>query len=566
MWRTVLRTEEGEWLISFTNPCAPKYVTDETLGIYKKCEPPQEYLQNLRNESHMSKAQKLRKDLIQPLLDDSVYIMDKKKRREMAEHLASNAGTTTKRILGLYYRYLSRHTLIEPKNKKKKENEKYKIFNWAINKYYFSAKKMSLKTTYEMMLLEKYTDENGNLIDQIPSWKSFRYFYYSNLYHRLSQKEISRDGLTSYQRNSRPLFGNANHWKNKLGYFQMDATVADVYLVSRFDRNTVVGRPYIYMAVDTVTELIAGIYVGFESNEYAVLACLANAAEDKVQYCARYGIEIKQEEWPAVGLPGGIITDQGREFISKRTEELCIKYDMEIEILPPFRPDEKSLVEKTFDLLQAKYISFFDKKGAIRKDAKERWAVDYASQATLNLYEYTKIVIYCTIFLNGGRILENYIPTKEMIQLGIPAVPKELWKWYEMKGLSDIVPVSSEDIYKFSLPRQKGTLTRKGISFNGFQYQSKDISKILQTIKKTSNITIAYDNEDIKKIYLVLNSEYIEFTLGTQYAHFFGLNRQEYEMIKTNRKTKQRELEYEHTKLSINTIRTIKDIIDSAKE
>ena len=130
----------------------------------------------------------------------------------------------------------------------------------------------------------------------------------------------------------------------------MDATVADVYLVSRFDRNTVVGRPYIYMAVDTVTELIAGIYVGFESNEYAVLACLANAAEDKVQYCARYGIEIKQEEWPAVGLPGGIITDQGREFISKRTEELCIKYDMEIEILPPFRPDEKSLVEKTFDL------------------------------------------------------------------------------------------------------------------------------------------------------------------------------------------------------------------------
>ena len=126
--------------------------------------------------------------------------------------------------------------------------------------------------------------------------------------------------------------------------------------------------------------------------------------------------------------------------------------------------------------------------------------------------------------------------------------------------------VSSEDIYKFSLPRQKGTLTRKGISFNGFQYQSKDISKILQTIKKTSNITIAYDNEDIKKIYLVLNSEYIEFTLGTQYAHFFGLNRQEYEMIKTNRKTKQRELEYEHTKLSINTIRTIKDIIDSAKE
>ena len=466
IWKTVLKTEDGEWLISFSNPSAPKYVSDETLRFYETCEPPKEYLKNVENESQMSKAQRFRKSLIQPLLDDQIYITDKKKRQMMAIYLANEFGTTGRRILNLYYRYLGRHILIEPKNKRQKENENYKIFAWAINKYYFSAKKMSLRTSYEMMLLEKYTNENGDLLNQVPSWRSFRYFYYKNLYHHSSQKEIARDGLTSYQRNSRPLFSNASSWKKKIGYFQMDATLADIYLVSRFDRRKIIGRPYIYLAVDTATELIAGIYVGLESNESAVLSCLVNAADDKIKFCAKYGIEIKQEQWPSSGLPGGIITDQGKEFISKRTEELCMKYDMEIETLPPFRPDEKSLVEKTFDLLQLKYKPFLIGKGVVQKDTNERWATDYRSQANLNLYEFTKIIIHCVLALNGGRILTNYIRTKEMILENVPLVPNNLWKWYQFNGLSSIIPVLSDEIYKLSLPRKKGTLTRKGIYHN----------------------------------------------------------------------------------------------------
>lgn len=566
VWKTVLKTDDGEWLVSFTNPSAPKYVSDESLRIYQKCEPPKEYLENIEKQNQISKAQEERKRLIKPLLDDKTCIVDKKKRGMVAKCLADEFGTTKKRILNLYYKYLGRQTLMEPKNRKKKENENYKIFEWAINKYYFSAKKMSLRTSYEMMLLEKYTDEDGKLMDQVPSWRSFRYFYYNNLYHHSSQKEISRDGLTAYQRNSRPLFGNANRWKNKIGYFQMDATVADIYLVSRFDRKSVIGRPYIYLAVDTATELIAGVYVGLESDEFAVLSCLVNAAEDKVRYCSQYGIEIEPDQWPSFGLPGGVITDQGKEFTSKRIEELCSKYGMEIEVLPPFRPDKKSLVEKTFDLLQSKYRPFLVKNGIIQKDVNERWAVDYKSQAKLNLYEFTKIIIHCILALNGGRVLSNFIQTKEMILEKVPLVPKDLWKWYQINGLSDLTPVSADDIYKLSLPRKKGTLTRKGIYHNGFQYQNKDISKIMQGIKRTSNITIAYDMEDIRKIYLVLNNEYIEFALGIQYAQFFGLNMYEYEIIRAESKTNQEALEHEHIKINIDTIQAIKEIVSTAND
>lgn len=131
----------------------------------------------------------------------------------------------------------------------------------------------------------------------------------------------------------------------------MDATLADIYLVSRTDKASVIGRPNICLAVDTATQLIAGIYVGLEGGEQAVLSCLCNAAENKVDYCRKYGIEISQEEWPSRGLPYEIITDKGNEFTGKRVMELVVKFGIDLQTLPPFRPDDKGLVEKSFDLL-----------------------------------------------------------------------------------------------------------------------------------------------------------------------------------------------------------------------
>ena len=71
----------------------------------------------------------------------------------------------------------------------------------------------------------------------------------------------------------------------------MDATIADIYLVSRFNRKDVVGRPNVYLAVDTATQLIVGFYVGFNSGFSAVSACLYNAMENKVENCHRYGLD-----------------------------------------------------------------------------------------------------------------------------------------------------------------------------------------------------------------------------------------------------------------------------------
>lgn len=95
----------------------------------------------------------------------------------------------------------------------------------------------------------------------------------------------------------------------------MDATLADIYLVSRLDRSTVIGRPNIYLAVDTMTQLIAGVYVGLDAGETAVMACIAQAAGNKVTFCQHYGINITEIQWPNTGIPGRSSQIRGENFV-----------------------------------------------------------------------------------------------------------------------------------------------------------------------------------------------------------------------------------------------------------
>ena len=260
-------------------------------------------------DGELSSAAQGRLALIQPLLDQDLdTITDHRLRSAASEDIAKTQNTTVRRVLRPYYRYLATGQAAFSKNRGASVNDTY---DWAIKTLYFSAKRFSLRAAYDMMLVQKYTDSTGKLLENVPAWSSFRNYFYSRNYHRRPRKSISRSGLTNYQRNERPVFGASSDWRGVPGSYQMDAAQADIYLVSRHDRGKVIGRPYIYLAVNTATQLVAGIYVGLECDESAVMLCLANAAQNKVEFCREHGVEIDPAQWPSRGLPHEIITRQG---------------------------------------------------------------------------------------------------------------------------------------------------------------------------------------------------------------------------------------------------------------
>lgn len=560
VFKVVLKENNGAWLVSYENPCMPKFVSEQELRAYPIIEPPEEYLKYIDKQKNLTDGQRKRLHIIAELVDSEIYITDKKIRNQKVKEIADREQTTVRRIQKLYFRHLAGRSLVEERQiPEKPQTQEQKDFTWAVDTFYYSAKKMSLRSAYDLMLLSRYTDQDGHLMENHPSWHSFRHFFYEGGYHAKSRNTIARNGLTDYQRNKRPLFGTAMDWKDKIGAFQMDTTQADIYLVSRLDKSAVIGRPNIYMAVDTATQLIAGIYVGLDAGEQAVINCLANAAMDKVEFCSQYGIEIKADEWPNTGLPGEIITDKGKEFIGSRMEELAMKYGIEFESLPPFRPDGKSLVEKSFDLIQQKYKPTLRGKGVIEPDAQERWAVDYRSQAVLTLEDFTKVVIHCVLYLNSCRIIQNS-------QIGeATPVATGLWKWYEEQGQSMVIPVSGETLYQFGLPRKNVTLSRKGISNQGLWYVSAEYKKLLERKKIGDTVQIAYDPENVSQVYLVDGMEYLPFELASYCKQYAGATQTECQIEKDKHKASLKELERLDTEGRIKVLQNIQAIVGQAE-
>ena len=475
IYRVLLETPAGCWLTDCNGPSPPFFEAD--LHRYERVPAPESWI----SEQTMTPAQEARLKMIQPLLDCTDCISDKSLRYQMAAEIAQQNQTTTRRILRLYYRYLATGRLMQ--KRKQQISESNQIMARAIRRYYYGSKRLSLRAAYEMMLLEDYVGHNGEFDSDAPTWSQFRHYYYDKGYHKNPQKVIAREGLTKYQRDHRPAWGSSAGWRLQPGSYQMDATQADIYLVSRKDRSIVVGRPYIYMAVDTATHLIAGVYVGFDCDETAVMACIEQATSDKVEYCARYGIEIAPEQWPSVGMPTEIITDQGHEFFGPRMSELCRRYGLEVLTLPPFRPDQKGAVEKSIDLLQQRYKPMLRGRGVIEDDAQERWATDYRTQATLDLDDFTRIVIHSILYLNSGRLVEGKSPAK---------------RWLELSPR--LMAVDPQELHIQTLPRDTAKLTRKGLRVNRMWYAPDDATGLAIG----ESYTIAYAPADLCRIHIIL--------------------------------------------------------------
>lgn len=531
LFKVLASDGEGAWLISHDSPAAPFFVTD--LNAYQRTLPPQ------LPDSELSAAAQKRLELIQPLLDaGDTAVMDKQHRLNVAKDIAERHSTTSRTVLKLYYRYLATGQLLSPKARAPSVNPD---FDWAIKTFYFSAKKLSLRGAFEMMLLQRYTDFEGNLAPTRPTFGSFRAYFYSRNFHKSPRKIIARDGLSHYQRNCQPAFGSASEWRTSPGSFQMDATEADIYLRSPGGEPF---RPYIYLAVDSATQLIAGVWAGEACDELSVMRCLENACRDKAEWCGQHGVIITPEQWPSHGLPSEIITDKGREFCGGRMQELCRRYGVELIAQAPFRPDRKGLVEQAFNLLQERYKPLLRGKGVIEPDAQERWAVDYRSQAVLTLEDFIQVLIYCIVYLNSGRTLSSGY------------TPAQLWQ----SSAPQLLDVDANSLYLMSLPRAAAKLTRKGVRVNGILYVPTDTEGLFLG----DTCSLAYDSANLSRVYLAEHDFRPCMAAPGQGVEELSLTA--YQAAQKGRRAMRREAEGVATSASIDCLRAIQGVIERASE
>ncbi len=384
----------------------------------------------------------------------------------------------------------------------------------GIKRFYHNPKlnqRFTLKEAYERTLEAffriSYNVVNGTLIpvlpppNELPSFRQFEYVFYKD--RDLASSLIARKGQRRFNLRNRSVIGDSS--KTVFGpgcVYQIDATTADIYLVSSLDRNRIIGRPTLYFLVDVFSRLITGFNVTTENPSYIAAAlAIENAALDKVEFCEHYGITISREDWPSQHLPECIVADRG-ELEGPKADILINGLNIKLDNTPPYRADLKGLVERNFRTVNENVIHWLP--GHVKKD-RERGDRDYRLDAVLDLQQFTKLIIHFILDYNRSW-LNNYRLDEFMMADQLEPRPNLLWEWGIINRIGHLRQMDPDLLRMNLLPSAKATVTSKGIRFQKVYYACERAINEQWFVRARSSgtwqVDIAYDPRTVDFIYL----------------------------------------------------------------
>jgi len=379
-----------------------------------------------------------------------------------------------------------------------------RLFRITIEKHILTED--GLKTT---VAFRRFTDLFEQYFPKIevanrPTIRQFRYFY--DREYKQAVRLVARTNPGEYKKDVRPLTSTAT--ANVLGpgsRYEIDATIADIYLVADEDRSKIIGRPTIYIVIDVFSRMIVGFYIGFDNPSYVVaMQAVVNACSDKTNICAQFGIEIDRAEWPCIGLPDGILADRG-EMMSHQVDSLISGFNLRIESTPPRRGDAKGIVERGFDTLQVEFKPYAPGVVAGNR-VKKHGEKDYRLDAQIPIRDFTQIILRTILFRNNYHVLDKYDRDADL-PAEIPSIPLELWNWGMQHRVGGLRSVDPQLLQITLLPRRKVTISPLGVNMWGLYYSSTEILREgwlhrSDEINRPESLEAGYDPACADKIYL----------------------------------------------------------------
>jgi putative transposase len=496
-------------------------------------------------------------NIIKDIVEREPYVYDRSERYEMVKNACSQHKTTKKyvykylrnywvggkrknalipnyRMCGVFKDPEAQRTFVEGKKPgpQSRLEEQHnitagvplnsmirKIFDDALDEFYENKRRNSLRFAYDQMLNKFFStkdSETGDrrsivpgvtleeLSNQVPTFDQFRYHFRKTR----SPKGLinSRSGEHEFNLKHRPKTANAidRAYGGPGAIYEIDATIADYFLVSTAARTQIIGRPVVHLVADVFSRMITGVNVSLEGPSWqGAMMALENATTNKVEFCKQYGLDISEDEWPSHYLPQAIFGDRG-EVESYNANSLVDGLDVDVKNSPPYRADYKGVIEQRFRTINIKLGPWVP--GQAKKEFQTRGSKDPMLDARLSLYGFTRALIVMIIHYNNNHYNKDYPLTKEMINDGVKPIPIELWNWGIANRSGCLREVDSNTIKINLLPTHKVTATDEGIYFKGMYYGNPELEAQGWFIKGHSIKTeIAYDRRCMNHVYVKLN-------------------------------------------------------------
>lgn len=210
-------------------------------------------------------------------------------------------------------------------------------------------------------------------------------------------------------------------------------------------------------AVCALSGMVLGI--GFSEgreNMAAYRMAIYSMACDKVKFCEQYGVEISAEEWPSIGLSGGMVLDRGPAAGYEVEPE--IHWLKSVEVTPVYAGQSKATVESSHPrhkhtLEQPTFFhSRLDFVQMVKREIAQVLKDNHSSDAMQRMDE-------------------------EMILAGIKPTPLEIYSYWSMRGRDSSIGVPFDTAVRQFLDVRPASIRKDGVYFYGRKYRSRALQE-----------------------------------------------------------------------------------------
>lgn len=267
-------------------------------------------------------------------------------------------------------------------------------------------------------------------------------------------------GDINWEKKYRGISGSAKDGITAVGMQAVcDTTTNDAYLKSVTSRIKTVGSVNRLLITESKSELIFGLHCGFGApSAKTFLLAVAHGASNKVDFCARFGITIEEEDWPAC-VARTYLGDNG-EYRNELSREALRQFGSSVDYIPSAQPQFNGIAESKHHLLHARLDHTLD--GTTRGQPRRRGTPHPAINACVNYYEYMRELIVEVLYHNNEESVPHLL-TAEMRREQVKPTRIAIYKWLLKKGyVVDFTPNLTK-LHAHLYPAVPATLTESGV-------------------------------------------------------------------------------------------------------
>lgn len=210
--------------------------------------------------------------------------------------------------------------------------------------------------------------------------------------------------------------------------------------------------------------------------------------------------------------------------------------------------------------------------GKVLPDMSERGGHDYRMDAKLDIRQFTEIIIRCVLYYNNSHCMNYFEKSEQMMQVGVDAVPLELWK-FGTRYCSGCLRTVPKDTLRLALmPMGNASVTERGIRFKGMYYSCEEARKGLwfekARAKGAYRVKIYYDPRDMGAILVespkgagIVRCELVDWE-----AKYAGKQLDEVWYEQEKEKICRKKVKAKEMEAKINLGKQIENIVDSAEK